>query len=146
MTLVTIRIPMYAFISASDILPWSSYTRARDAQEEKDTSMVWIWWILWWFSAKSYYQQQYFEVLDFIVSFIKERFNQPGYATYTRLQDLLLKAATGVSYESDLQYVTNFYGTDLNKYTLDTQLQMLATLYANKDKPSAGADPENLWG
>jgi len=87
-------------------------------------------------TAKSYYQQQYFEVLDFIVSFIKERFNQPWYATYTRLQDLLLKAATGVSYESDLQYVTNFYGTDLNKYTLDTQLQMLTTLYANKDKPS----------
>jgi len=25
---------------------------------------------------------------------------------------------------------------DLNKYTLDTQLQMLATLYANKDRPS----------
>jgi len=85
-------------------------------------------------TAKSYYQQQYFEVLDFIVRFIKERFNQPGYATYTRLRDLL-KAATGISYESDLQYVTNFYGTDLNKYTLDTQLQMLATLYANKDKP-----------
>ena len=71
-----------------------------------------------------------------IVNFIKERFTQPGYTTYTRLQDLLHKTATSICYDSDLQFVTTFYGEDFDKQRLDTKLQMLATFYTDKDKPS----------
>ena len=76
-----------------------------------------------------------------MLTFIKERFTQPGHTTYTRLQDLLFKAATTTCYNSDLQ---SFYGDDFDKQRLDTQLQMLATFYANKDKPSIKEIVEDL--
>ena len=69
-----------------------------------------------------YYQQQYFEALDF-------RFDQPGYAIYTRLPDLLLKAATGVHMSLICSYEMNLCGKDLNKHILDSHLQMLLQSY-----------------
>ena len=57
---------------------------------------------------KAYYKQIYYETLDLIVSFILQRFDQRGFRTYHTLQDLILNAAKGVSYEEELQAVTNF--------------------------------------
>ena len=50
---------------------------------------------------KAYYKQIYYETLDLIVSFILQRFDQPGFRTYRTLQDLILNAAKGVSYEEE---------------------------------------------
>ena len=58
---------------------------------------------------KAYYKQIHYETLDLIVSFILQRFDQPGFRTYRTLQDLILNAAKGVSYEEELQAVTNFF-------------------------------------
>ena len=41
---------------------------------------------------KMFYQQQYYEALDLIVSSIKDRFDQPGYWIYQQLEDLMLIA------------------------------------------------------
>ena len=41
------------------------------------------------------YRAIYYEGIDLCVNKIKERLNQPGYASYRRLESLLLKAAAG---------------------------------------------------
>lgn len=56
-----------------------------------------------------HYKRIYFEALDLIVSSIKNRFDQPGYHVYCKLEELLLKAASGVDYEEELVFVTDFY-------------------------------------
>ena len=41
---------------------------------------------------KVLYRQYYFECLDLIVTFIRDKFNQPGYQTQKNLENLLLKS------------------------------------------------------
>ena len=74
-----------------------------------------------------HYRRLYFEVLDLIVSGIQQRFNQPGYAIHQNLEDLLLNAANGKDYATDLKAVTDFYGDDFVKSELITQLQIFSS-------------------
>ena len=43
---------------------------------------------------------------------------------YCNIQELLLKAASKEEYQTELTFVTNFYGSDLNPHLLTTQLQV----------------------
>jgi hypothetical protein len=74
-------------------------------------------------TPKEYYSQQYFECLDFIVSAIKDRFDQPGYKALQQLENLLVKAARGEEYAAELASVADRYGDDLVPSSLETQLQ-----------------------
>ena len=91
-------------------------------------------------TAKALYRQTYFEVIDLAVSSITERFEQPGFRIYLKIEQLLFKACSGKDYESELSFVCNFYGQDLNKADLESQLKVLRTLYDEKtesgDHPS----------
>ena len=90
--------------------------------------------------TKALYRQTYFEVIDLAVSSITERFEQPGFRIYSKIEQLLFKACSGKDYESELSFVCNFYGQDLNKADLESQLKVLRTLYDEKtesgDHPS----------
>ena len=66
-------------------------------------------------TIEDHYRQCYFEALDLAISSIQERFDQPGYVIYQNLEELLLKAASGRDYSSELQYVIGFYGNDFNE-------------------------------
>ena len=72
-------------------------------------------------TPKNYYRQIYYENIDFISSFILKKFDQPGLKTYTVLQDLLLKAAKGVSYQEELKFVAKVYKDDFNVAFLKVQ-------------------------
>ena len=75
-------------------------------------------------SVEDHYRPQYFEAIDLITGCIKNRFDQPGYRVYFELQNLLLKAAYGKPYSSELESVVKFYGTDLDDALLATHLQI----------------------
>ncbi len=81
---------------------------------------------------EDHYRQIYFEALDLIVEAIKNRFDQPGYQLYKQSQDLVLKACSGDSYESELEYVHSFYKDDLCKEDLVTQLPLFHSLYVQE--------------
>ena len=78
-------------------------------------------------TVKDHYRCCYYEALDLVISSIQERFNQPGYVVYRNLEELLLKAVNAKDYSSELDYVTEFYGSDLDKNELSTQLKILAS-------------------
>ena len=78
-------------------------------------------------TVKDHYSYCYYEALDLVISSIQERFNQPGYVVYRNLEELLLKAVNAKDYSSELDYVTQFYGSDLDKNELSTQLKILAS-------------------
>ena len=76
-------------------------------------------------NAKDHYRQHYFEALDTVRNCIKDRFDQPGYQTYKRLQQLLFKFANSQDYETELIFVAKFYGNDFDRHSLGVQLKML---------------------
>ena len=91
-------------------------------------------------SIEGYYRQAYFEVLDVICSTIEDRFRQPGYQLYSNLEQLLLKAVCKENYSSEFDFVTKFYGPDLNVHALETQLQIFATNFIMEGKKTSIKD------
>jgi len=66
------------------------------------------------------------------------RFDQPGYATYRNLEDLLLNACQGRQYRDQLQYLCDLY-QELDASLLDVQLQSLQGQLAQSDECSIKA-------
>ena len=71
------------------------------------------------------YRQVYFEALDNVIQGLQDRFNQPGYAAYSHLEQLLIKACQGDDFEEDLTFCCNLYGDDVEKNLLEAQLHTL---------------------
>ena len=76
-----------------------------------------------------HYKDIYMEAIDVITGSIESRFNQKGYETYKQLENLVLQAAEGKDYEEELNFVTEFYGSDFNKHSLETQLLTFKTTF-----------------
>ena len=55
------------------------------------------------------------------------------------LQELLLKAACGKDYVSKLQFVTTFYGEDINSSVLQVQLELFNTYLNSKEFNNDGS-------
>ena len=83
-------------------------------------------------TASDLYRQVYFEAIDLAVSSIEQRFEQPGYKVYSKVEQLLLKACAGENYHDEITFVCEFYGDDLDKCDLESQLKVLRTLYMEK--------------
>ena len=75
-------------------------------------------------TVEEHYRVTYFEALDLITACISDRFDQPGYNTYGKVQALLLKAAASQPYEEELRFVLSFYGSDFDSTLLSTHLQI----------------------
>ena len=71
------------------------------------------------------YHLIYFECLNLVVSCIRDRFNQPGYAVLRQLEDLLLKAVKGECYQEELGFVMQLHKNDITHSSLDTQLEIV---------------------
>lgn len=68
---------------------------------------------------------EFFEALDLIVCSIEERFDQPGYKVYSKLEDVLVKGVKNQNYE-ELKCVVDFYKDDLNFDQISMQLGVLS--------------------
>ncbi|XP_052818330.1 zinc finger MYM-type protein 1-like [Mya arenaria] len=80
-------------------------------------------------SPKDLYRQQYFEALDMAINCIQDRFDQPGFRLYTRLQDSLLKSVVeDPTAADDIQHVMEVYKGDINEVAFGTQVDSLRTL------------------
>lgn len=82
-------------------------------------------------SPKDRYRRIYFEALDMLTTCMRDRFQQPGYLMCVTLETLLLQAANGNDYQAEMKKALDFYGSDLDAYRLDGQLQILSQHYKN---------------
>ena len=69
-------------------------------------------------SPKEYYRIQYFEVLDAVIMVIKDRFDQPSFRAYMKLESFLLKVIAGSCVEKEVEFLNEEYGDD----EIDTDL------------------------
>ena len=65
-------------------------------------------------NPKLFYRQHYFDVVDYVAGNIKERFDQPDYSIYIKLQNIILKASCCQDFRSELNSLE-----DLNKEKLE---------------------------
>ena len=76
----------------------------------------------------------YFEALDLVVEAIADRFNQPGYKIYQRLEDLILKTCRGEKTDEEIDFLCGFYKDDINKLQLPAQLPLFLALFQDSQK------------
>ena len=81
-------------------------------------------------TVEEHYRRQYFEVLDLAVCSITTHFDQPGYTIYTKLENLLLKAAHRDDFSHEIEEVTSVYKDDIDVSELSTQLEILGTSFS----------------
>lgn len=76
-------------------------------------------------SVEEIYRKYYFEALDLALNCIIDRIEQPGYAFYSILENLLTKAISGQTYDMELNYVCELYTTDISRRDHEAQLEFL---------------------
>ena len=74
---------------------------------------------------KIFYRQCYFEAIDFAIASINSRFDQKGFHIYSKIEQLLFKAASGEAYESEFSIVCDFYKDDFDVNEFEAQLKTL---------------------
>ena len=78
-------------------------------------------------TVEDIYRPIYFEALNLVIKGIKSRFDQPGYRIYSKLEDVLVKAANKDDFEEELAFICDFYGEDVSKGQLRMQLGVLSS-------------------
>ena len=86
-------------------------------------------------TVQDYYRAQYFEALDLLISCIKDRFDQPGYRIYSKLETLLLNASNGVEFMAEFDEVMRLYDKDFDWKLLKSQLEILKTHFSDRSEP-----------
>ena len=79
---------------------------------------------------EDHYKRIYYEALDLIIVSITDCFDQPRYALYSNLEQLLLKAVKHEDYE-ELKSVSGLYQADLHTEDLKAQLLALPSQISN---------------
>ena len=77
---------------------------------------------------REHYRIIYFEVLDSIVSVIKERFDQPSYQLLMKMKSFILKAANGDLTNEEEEFFRENYQDDINLDYLAGEKQIWKTL------------------
>ena len=73
-------------------------------------------------TPKDHYRQIYFQCLDCAIVTLDNCFNQQDFVLYSKLEELIIKAAINTDYTQKLQEVIKFYGEAFNASNLETQL------------------------
>lgn len=79
-------------------------------------------------SVEERYRRQYYEAVDSAVSSIIDRFDQPGYAMYKRLETLLLKAANRNDFSTEIKEVFLCMGMASMRWSLHLNWRSLAQI------------------
>ena len=87
-------------------------------------------------TTEDFYRQCYFEAIDLAIASINSRFDQKGFHIYSKIEQLLFKAASGEAYESEFSIVCDFYKDDFDVNEFEAQLKVFQTLCREKMEAS----------
>ena len=80
-------------------------------------------------TPEQYFRQQYFENLDLIISSIKDRFNQPAFTAFLKMEQLLLNIILDNNYEDELAYVFTVYKDDIDSMQVQMEAFSMSTMF-----------------
>ena len=84
-------------------------------------------------TAQDYYRRIYFEAIDLMMNAIAidQRFDQPSFDTYAKMESLLIKTLNSQDKSEELKFMEKQYNDDVNISVLTTQMEILQVLLKN---------------
>ena len=79
------------------------------------------------------YRRIYFEAIDLMVNAIDQRFKQPSFVAYAKMESLLVNALNSQDYSTELQFIETNYSDDVNVKTLEVQLEIFKVLVKDEE-------------
>lgn len=80
-------------------------------------------------TPEDYFREHYFDSLDLIISSIKDRFNQPAFVAFLKMEQLLLNIISDNNYDNELEYVLNTYKDDIDPVQIRTEAFSVSTMF-----------------
>ena len=82
-----------------------------------------------------HFQKHYFEILDNAINGIKSRFDQPGYAQYSKVESVLLKAMKVEDFTEEFEFVCALYKDEVisTPLKIPVPLETLASQISDKN-------------
>ena len=96
-------------------------------------------------NPKEHYRQMYFEVLDSIITVMKDRFDQKSFQAYLQMKSLLLKPLDGACVNRKIEFLNENYGDEMTTYLLKSELEIWKTIF-NDLKPLCFKDIRSTLG
>ena len=75
--------------------------------------------------AELLYWQIYYDASDYVISGIKDWFDQSDFKLYSHMPNLLVKAANGQKYLQEYNIICKIYKDGLDAFSLQVQLKLL---------------------
>ena len=84
-------------------------------------------------TAQVYYRRIYFEAIDLMMNAIAidQRFDQPSFDTYAKMESLLIKTLNSQDKSEELKFMEKQYNDDVNISVLTSQMEILQVLLKN---------------
>ena len=94
-------------------------------------------------SVEDHFHQIYFEAIDNVIGGLKDRFEQPGYTTYSQREQLLIKASQGKDFSQEVDFCCDFY-KDVERACLQSQLHTFQLDFVQYGKQKYGHELDKV--
>ena len=85
-------------------------------------------------TVEEHYRQIFYQTIDMVTNCICDRFQQKDYVeTFQTMENLLLKALLEEDFGLEFQQIFSFFGSDQDKFKLETQLTTLTHIIDEKE-------------
>ena len=76
-------------------------------------------------TAQDFYRRIYFEAIDLMMNAIDQRFDQPSFDTYAKMESLLIKTLNSQDKSEELKFMEKPYNDDVNLGSLSKSLRLV---------------------
>ena len=84
-------------------------------------------------TVEEHYRETFYQTINMVTNCIRDRFQQKDYVeAFQTMENLLLKALREEDFGLELQQISSFFGSDLDKFKLETQLTTLTHIIDEK--------------
>ena len=83
-------------------------------------------------SPRDHYRQEFYNAVDVLLSSVRDRFDQPSFLVFKKLESLLVKALKGEDFSCELEFVGAKYDANIDVEDLTVELSTLKLLLKGK--------------
>ena len=84
--------------------------------------------------CQAHYWQSYFEAIDLVVNATEDRFDQPDFSSYRKLEEVFMHTICGKSTQESFDFVTKFCRADFDSTQLQLHLDIVQTMFPSQLK------------
>ena len=84
-------------------------------------------------TAHDYYRRIYFEANDLMMDAIDQRFDQPSFDMFAKMESLLIKTLNSQDKSEELKFMEKLFNDDVNISVLTAQMEILQVLLKDGD-------------